>query len=360
MRPARPCKPWSRAPVRRKAGSSSSTRPTGSPADPDRGRRLIPRPRSVADRGTGVTGPRTGGRSPSQPGHRSPPGMPGGASRHSRRQASIPRPHEARSTEHGARRTERRVRLMTATAVEPPRVEPPRSSRPSVRQRLSRWDVKASPYLYITPFFVIFALVGLFPLLYTAWMSLHRWRLGGSSPEAYVGLENYRTLLHDDLFWNALRNTISIFVISSGTQIVFALLLAVLLNEQIRFRSGFRIALLLPYAMSLVAVGIIFSNLFGDQFGFINTVLGHLGFGPIGWHQDTAASHLAIATMVNWRWTGYNALIFLAAMQAIPNDLYEAARIDGANTWERFRYITVPMLRPVIIFVVITSTIGGL
>jgi cellobiose transport system permease protein len=249
---------------------------------------------------------------------------------------------------------------MTATTVESPRVEPPRATRPNIRQRLSRWDVKASPYLYIAPFFVIFALVGLFPLLYTAWMSLHRWRLGGSSPERYVGLENYRTLLHDELFWNALRNTVSIFVISSGTQIVFAMLLAVLLNEQIRFRAGFRIALLLPYAMSLVAVGIIFSNLFGDQFGFINTMLGHLGFGPIGWHQDTAASHLAIATMVNWRWTGYNALIFLAAMQAIPNDLYEAARMDGANTWQRFRYVTVPSLRPVILFVVITSTIGGL
>ncbi|MCI0689401.1 MAG: sugar ABC transporter permease, partial [Sporichthyaceae bacterium] len=240
------------------------------------------------------------------------------------------------------------------TAVSPP------PQRLTVRQRLNRWDVKASPYLYIAPYFVIFALVGLFPLIYTAWMSLHRWRLGGSSPEAYVGLENYRTLIEDDLFWNALRNTISIFVISSSTQIVFALLLAVLLNEQIRFRTGFRIALLLPYAMSLVAVGIIFSNLFGDQFGFINTMLDRLGLGPVGWHQDTAPSHLAISTMVNWRWTGYNALIFLAAMQAIPNDLYEAARVDGANAWQRFWHVTVPSLRPVIIFVVITSTIGGL
>src|SRR4029450_4258106 len=170
---------------------------------------------------------------------------------------------------------------------EPPRVDPPRATRLNVRQRLSRWDVKASPYLYIAPFFVLLPLVGLFPLLHTAWMSLHKWRLGGSSPEEYVGLGNYRTLLHDELFWNALRNTVSIFVISSSTQIVVALVLAVLLNEQIRFRAGFRIALLLPYAMSLVAVGIIFSNLFGDQFGFINTMLGHLGFGPIGWHQDT-------------------------------------------------------------------------
>ena len=234
------------------------------------------------------------------------------------------------------------------------------TTRLTVRQRLSRWDVRFSPYLYVAPFFIVFALVGLFPLLYTAWVSLQRWRLGASSAEEFRGLENYRTLLEDTLFWNALRNTISIFIVSSSTQIIMALLLAVLLNEQIRFRTGFRIVLLLPYAMSLAAIGLIFSNLFGDNFGFINTVIGWFGFDKIAWHADTWASHLSIATMVNWRWTGYNALIFLAAMQAIPKDLYDAALVDGANTWERFRYVTVPMLRPVIIFVVITSTIGGL
>lgn len=234
------------------------------------------------------------------------------------------------------------------------------TARLTVRQRLNRWDVKFSPYLYVAPFFILFALVGLFPLLYTAWVSLQRWRLGASSAEAFAGLDNYRTLLEDAVFWNALRNTVSIFIISSGTQIIMALLLAVLLNEQIRFRTGFRIVLLLPYAMSLAAIGLIFSNLFGDNFGLINTVIGWFGIGEIAWHADTWASHLSIATMVNWRWTGYNALIFLAAMQAIPKDLYDAALVDGAGTWQRFRYVTVPMLRPVIIFVVITSTIGGL
>ncbi len=236
----------------------------------------------------------------------------------------------------------------------------PARQRLTVKQRLSRLDVKLSPYLFIAPFFIIFALVGLFPLLYTAWVSMHRWSFGSDKPEAYVGLQNYQRLWHDELFWNSLKNTVSIFLISSTTQIVLAMLLAVLLNEQIRFRTGFRIALLLPYATSLVAVGIIFSNLFGDQFGLINNVLGWFGLNGIAWHTDRFPSHLAISTMVNWRWTGYNALIFLAAMQTIPKDLYEAARIDGANTWERFRYVTVPMLRPVIIFVVITSTIGGL
>jgi cellobiose transport system permease protein len=232
--------------------------------------------------------------------------------------------------------------------------------RLTLRQRLNQLDVKVSPYLYIAPFFILFALVGLYPLLYTAWVSLHKWSFGSDKPEEFVGLENFRVLWHDTIFWNAVKNTVSIFVISSGTQIVLALFLAVLLNEQIRFRSGFRIALLIPYATSLVAVGIIFSNLFGDQFGLINNVLGWLGQDGIAWHVDRVPSHLAISTMVNWRWTGYNALIFLAAMQAIPKDLYEAARVDGANAWERFRYVTVPMLRPVIIFVVITSTIGGL
>jgi cellobiose transport system permease protein len=237
---------------------------------------------------------------------------------------------------------------------------PAARQRLTLRQRLNQLDVKVSPYLYVAPFFIVFALVGLYPLLYTAWVSLHKWSFGSDKPEEFVGLQNFRALWHDTIFWNAVKNTVSIFVISSGTQVILALFLAVLLNEQIRFRSGFRIALLLPYATSLVAVGIIFSNLFGDQFGLINNILGKFGLSGIPWHVDRIPSHLAISTMVNWRWTGYNALIFLAAMQAIPKDLYEAARVDGANTWERFRYVTVPMLRPVIIFVVITSTIGGL
>ncbi|MBA4346455.1 MAG: ABC transporter permease, partial [Microbacterium sp.] len=116
----------------------------------------------------------------------------------------------------------------------------------------------------------------------------------------------------------------------------------------------------LPYVVAPVAVTLIFSNMFGDQYGLINNLLGNLGIEPIGWHSDVLASHIAIATMVNFRWTGYTALILLAAMQAIPRDYYEASMIDGAGMVRQFFSITIPQLRPTLIFVIVTSTIGGL
>jgi cellobiose transport system permease protein len=112
--------------------------------------------------------------------------------------------------------------------------------------------------------------------------------------------------------------------------------------------------------VSPVAVAIIFGSLYGDRYGLVNEVLGMVGIDPIAWHTDRWASHVAIATMVNWRWTGYNALIFLAAMQAVPRELYESASIDGAGRIRQLVSITVPMIRPTMIFVIVTSTIGGL
>jgi cellobiose transport system permease protein len=251
---------------------------------------------------------------------------------------------------------------MTSTVVEQqprqraPRGEPP---KPKLRERLARWDVKVSPYLYIAPFFLVFGVVGLFPLLYTAYVSLFDWEIGDDNPK-FLGLKNYVTLLGDDQFWNAVVNTLSIFVLSSGPQIVIAVLLAALLNTRLRGPTGWRIGILLPYAASLVALGIIFANLFGPRYGLINAVLETFGLDRVEWQANRFASHLAIATMVNWRWTGYNALIVLAAMQALPRDVQEAAVVDGAGTIRRFVSVTLPMLRPTLIFVVITSTIGGL
>jgi cellobiose transport system permease protein len=117
---------------------------------------------------------------------------------------------------------------------------------------------------------------------------------------------------------------------------------------------------LLPFVVAPVAVGIIFGSLFGDRYGLINEALNWIGLPSVSWHTDRLASHLAIATMVNWRWTGYNALILLAAMQAVPRDIHESAAIDGAGAVRRFFSITIPSIRPTIIFVVITATIGGL
>ncbi|MFI9009338.1 carbohydrate ABC transporter permease [Actinosynnema sp. NPDC053489] len=227
------------------------------------------------------------------------------------------------------------------------------------RYRLTNLDVKYSPYLYIAPFFVLFAVVGLFPLLYTAYISLFDWELGADE-QPFVGLDNYTTLLADSQFWNAMVNTLSIFAISTIPQVIIAVLLAALLNTALRGRTGWRMGVLLPYVASLVALTIIFGDLFGVQYGQINDVLQFFGLDRIDWQAERWWSHVAIATMVNWRWTGYNALIVLAAMQAIPRDVYEAAWVDGASKVRQFFSITLPMLRPTLIFVVVTSTIGGL
>lgn len=231
--------------------------------------------------------------------------------------------------------------------------------RPTFRQRLNVFDVKASPYLYIAPFFILFALVGLFPLGYTFVVSLFDWHLLKGQGE-FVGLQNFRDVLQDRFFWNSLFNTLSIFLLSTIPQLVVAVTIAAVLDQNLRAKTFWRMSILLPYIVTPVAVAMIFANMFGEQYGLINNILGAVGIDPVLWMNETLPSHIAIATMVNWRWTGYNALILLAAMQAVPRDVYEAAAIDGARPLRRFFSITLPSIRPTMIFVVITATIGGL
>ena len=234
-----------------------------------------------------------------------------------------------------------------------------RQMPPAWRRRLSRFDARFTPYLFVSPFFLLFLVVGMFPLVYTAFVSVHQWSLLGGQGD-FAGLENYRRVVEDRYFWNALRNTFSIFVLSSIPQVLVALVVAGLLDTQLRGRTLWRMSVLLPFVVAPAAVALIFGNVFGDRYGLANEVVSAIGLDPIRWHVDTLASHVAIASMVNWRWTGYNALIFLAAMQAVPRDLYESAALDGAGRIRQFVSVTVPMIRPTLIFVVITSTIGGL
>jgi cellobiose transport system permease protein len=229
----------------------------------------------------------------------------------------------------------------------------------SRRERLSRLDTKVSPYLYVAPFFVLFAIFGAFPLGYTAWVSLTNRNLLDQHTQ-FVGLANYTALLHDSYFWNAVENTLGIWVLSTVPQLLLALGLAHLLNRAIRGRSFFRMTILLPQVTSLVAVGLIFAQLFDYRYGLFNYVLSELGIGKVDWEAGQLSSWFALSVMVTWRWTGYNALIYLAAMQGIPEELYEAAEVDGASGWQQFIHVTIPSLRPTIIFTVIISTIGGL
>ncbi|HWL78441.1 sugar ABC transporter permease [Microbacterium sp.] len=253
---------------------------------------------------------------------------------------------------------------MTTTASRPEtRAQTPDAPRQprviSFSQRLSKWDLKISPYLYISPFFIMFAIVGLFPIAYTAVISFMDWDLVRNSG-TFIGFDQYIWILTQPHFWTALRNTFSIFLLSSIPQLILAIFIAAVLDRNIRAKTFWRMSVLLPFVVAPVAVGLIFTAIFADNFGLVNTWLGNLGLPGIPWHKDPFWSHVAIATMVNYRWTGYNALILLAAMQAVNRDYYEAATVDGAGPVRQFFSITLPSLRPTLIFVIITSTIGGL
>ncbi|ABP54024.1 carbohydrate ABC transporter permease [Salinispora tropica] len=248
----------------------------------------------------------------------------------------------------------------TTTAPATPAVPPPPDGTPTRRRPfLSRLDITYSPYLYIAPFFLIFGIFGLYPMLRTAWMSLHDWDMIGD--RTFIGLDNYTRLLTDEYFWNALVNTFGIFALSTIPQLLLALFLANLLNRTLlRAKTFFRMAIFIPNVVSVAAVAIVFGMLYQREYGLVNWLLGFVGIDQIDWDGQTWSSWTAIASMVNWRWTGYNTLILLAGMQAIPRDLYEAAEIDGAGQWRQFWRITLPLLRPTFIFVVILSTIGGM
>ncbi|WP_318211856.1 MULTISPECIES: sugar ABC transporter permease [unclassified Streptomyces] len=227
---------------------------------------------------------------------------------------------------------------------------------------MHRWDTKGTPYALVAPFFLVFAAFGLFPLLYTGWLSFHRVSLYNVDRAEWVGLRNYTDLFTGQVahyFWNALLNTVTLGALATIPQLLMALGLAHLLNYRLRARGFLRTALLAPYATSVAAATLVFALIFSPEGGMANWLLGLFGAGPVQWEAGRWTSQFAISVIVTWRWTGYNALIYLAAMQAVPRELYEAAALDGASRWQQFLHVTVPALRPTILFTVIVSTIGA-
>lgn len=216
-------------------------------------------------------------------------------------------------------------------------------------------------YLFTAPFFLMFIIFGILPVVYSVYIAFFSWDPLDPSNQNFVGLDNFRILMEDGNFWNAVRNTFAIWFFSSIPQMFMSIgLAAVLRNPTLRGKTFFRSIMLVPNITSVLAVAIIFGQLFGRDYGLINWVVGLLGFEHIDWIEQTIPGQVAIAIMITWRWVGYNALIFLASMLAIPNELFESASIDGASKWQTFRYVTLPQLRNTITFVLIMGTIGGM
>jgi cellobiose transport system permease protein len=250
---------------------------------------------------------------------------------------------------------------MTTTAAPGPAVaDPARTAAVPAGPKRLRRPGRRSGYAYIAPFFVVFLAFSLYPWLDTAWVSLHDVRLTTYQHQTWIGLDNYRNLLSNKFFWNAFRNTVTIGIISTVPQLCLALGIAHLLNYRLRGRTFFRVAMLMPYATSLAAATVIFLELFDKNQGIINWGLHHVLHLPaVDWQGSKWPSQVAVSAIVTWRWTGYNALIYLASMQAIPFERYEAAAVDGASRWRQFRDITLPGLRPTILLTIVVSTIGS-
>lgn len=212
-------------------------------------------------------------------------------------------------------------------------------------------------YLFTLPYVLFFAVFTAYPLGFAFYLTVHDWNIVRDA-RPFVGARNFERLLGDELFWKALANTGVFLAVHIPLQIVIALLLSVILNQRLRARGFFRVAFFLPFVTSGAIISLVWLRLYADD-GMLNMYLGIFGLGPIGWLSDPRVAMASIAVMATWKNVGYYLMIFLAALQAIPDQLYEEAYLNGATAWQRFAHITFPMLNPAFILVVILSTIGG-
>lgn len=216
---------------------------------------------------------------------------------------------------------------------------------------------KKIPYLFILPFYILFAIFMLYPLLYSFYLSFYQW--SGAGQKIYIGLLNYTNLLKDKPFKQSLINSVIIFFEYVPGMTLLALILADLLNSKyIKLRNVFRTFIFLPYVTAAIAVTFSFQLLLDKDYGLLNYFLGWFGVDPIAWLNSPSLARICLSSLVTWRWLGYNMIILLAGLQNIPPELYEAAKIDGATTTQSFFRITLPLMKPMLLFVIILSTIG--
>jgi len=210
-----------------------------------------------------------------------------------------------------------------------------------------------APYLFLVPFFLVFAVFYIWPIIWAPWMSLHSFGFGSTE---WVGLENYEAIMTGGQFLKTLTNTFVIAGVVVPTQVIGGLLIAVLLNSQLlRFRKIIRSGYLIPVALSMTVLSIVFQFLL-TRGGLVNQFSDAVFGGHILWLTSPLWAKVSVAVVVIWRQMGISVLIYLAGLQGIPDQLYQAAKIDGANRFQQFLYITVPQLRPITLLVVILNT----
>ncbi len=216
-------------------------------------------------------------------------------------------------------------------------------------------DKKTAPYYFIAPAVIMFSLFTIYPFLRTVMLSFYKFERGSY---AFNGIQNYTRLFSDGVFYKALGNTFIYMGFQVPVMTGLSLILAVLLNSKLlKWKAQFRIAYFLPSVTEMVAYSIIFSLFLSDK-GLLNYVLSLVGIKEIPWLIHPFWAKASIMLALTWRWTGYNMVIMLAGLQGIPNTLYEAAEIDGATKLQQFLYITIPQMKPIMLFSMLMSTIG--
>jgi ABC-type sugar transport system permease subunit len=233
---------------------------------------------------------------------------------------------------------------------------PPASRRP--------WKDDLVGWAFAAPFVILFGVFLAFPILASFFLSFTSFGLRDlANPvgASVVGIRNYADLVADPTFWKALFNTFYFVIVGVPLTLVFGLLIATALNRGIsRLRTVFRVGYYLPVITSIVAIAVVWRFLLNPDAGLVNMLLGGLGIKGPAWLADPVFAMPSIIVMAVWRNLGFAMIVFLAGLQAIPSSLYEAAAIDGAGRREGFRYITLPMLRPTILFMTVITTIGYL
>ncbi|MCD6520050.1 MAG: sugar ABC transporter permease [Anaerolineae bacterium] len=214
-------------------------------------------------------------------------------------------------------------------------------------------------YLFISPFYILFAVFGLFSLLFSFYVSFHRW--DGLTPMRWWGVKNYIDLFRDDVFLISIKNTFILLLWDIPFKVFTPLVLATLLNSHLtKLKGFFRTGYYLPEVTSAVVVAIVFSFFFNKNTGIINYLLGKIGIAPIGWLEDRFWAKVSLVLLSAWWSQGYHMVVYLAGLQSIPEELIEAAIVDGANRFQIFTRITLPLLRPMIIFSAVIATNAGI
>ena len=250
---------------------------------------------------------------------------------------------------------------MTTTTLNKPRPAPENQTLSS-RERWTRMQQKLAPYLFVSPFLLLFAVFGLYPIIKS--LQLATYATNGPKDLVFIGLGNFKFLLADPDFHTAVKNTVTYAVFSVLLQLPLALGLALLLTQPwVRGREWFRLAFFSPNLLGQVFVGVLFSVLFIPQYGLLNKGLHWLTYGRVAldtkWLSEPSLVMPAIVMTSVWMYCGFNMIYFLAALQAVDKELYEAARVDGATYWQQFKAVTVPGIKPVTTFVLVTATIGS-